>query len=413
MAVAVATVGWFYHHAAYSLALGSQADVARYWVMCQYVTAGENPYPITRRILLEEVGPADKLKARMVLIPQPKSPETLALVIESLGPPEATYAPSSLGMLTVLLGWLPTEKAAVLWWIALEAAAHVAFAWLLSGWLAAPCRLSRATNAAAIAALMLAFSPFAASVRSAQFSVVGALCILVATRPKTPSWLAGLALAIGLTKPTTAIPFVLWELARGRWRSVAVAAAIHLVLMALVCLLIKADPVAVHRDWMAITPYFMAGMYSVQEAVEILHLHGTPQATALQVGVLFGIVVVCVVGRRTGWAAGCAFLCAANLVWVYHRSYDFVTLLLPLLLLLGWRDARPEGEPSPAAAWWSILIGAGCFAFISAGALQAVISSDDGWDRVIRWGCRFALVYILAVTAFWTCAGGVRVRLRR
>jgi hypothetical protein len=80
-------------------------------------------------------------------------------------------------------------------------------------------------------------------------------------------------------------------------------------------------------------------------------------------------------------------------LWVYHGPYDFVLLVIPILhacrrILSARRVANSE--------WRAAIAELLCFVVIGAGLARPVYTGDDGVFRAARWGCRLALIGLLA-----------------
>lgn len=167
---------------------------------------------------------------------------------------------------------------------------------------------------------------------------------------------AGVLLGLAFAKPPIAAPFLLWAGFARRWRTLAAAAAV------------VAIEVALYSAWSgeaslaALVHYrrIIGSIYGGQDAmVGLTGLRGLldPILPAARLDVivpaasaaLLGVIVI--VGLREGARArpesmpiGVALVCVWSLLTFHQQSYNVVLLFLPVMLIVCLREDRPIGR---------------------------------------------------------------------
>ncbi len=398
---------WFSVAGASAWKNGAASDIVRQWVVCRYILAGQNPFALSKEILEARYGPIERSKAKVfTILPRDVPAELSARMLTDYGPPQAGYPPSAVGLLCLVVGLLPSQEAVLAIWLGVTLLALVAVGVLLHRLLpASPLPWQRASFVSLIA-LMLLFSPFFTTVTAGQFSLVVLASLLIGCRRETSETTAGVALAIAMIKPSIAIPFLVIPLIQGRWKRLLLMASIHGLAMAGVCLAVGASPRSLLRDWLAVSRYFLQGLYSIQEIINQMDW----RAYGIWVSgltLLLGSLVT-LIGRQAPAAYHIAYTGAASMFWTYHGPYDFVCLLPALMLLMGF--AEDKNAPGSArgsraqAVWqasrvrsqgWLRLIGPCCFTVLSLAMMPVIIEGDFSVARILRWSGRAAFLTVL------------------
>ncbi len=359
------------------------SDVLRQWRTSQYVLARVNPYPVALAALEAKYGagaPEHLSDLKIYGIPkQGPDPNTRP----DIGPPEATYPPTSALILAFTIGPLPPRAVMVIWNV-LDIALFCLIGYELI-------RLQRVQNAKLWSLLLLLslgllWPATTAFFSRAQFSLIVLWSVLVAERiGERRSWLSGLLYSLALLKPSLGIPFLIAPLIRRRWKSLAWTAAIELVLLLTAGWFLRASPVTLISGWLSVGRYFMTGIYTVQEIINDLHLTASGWNIAIPLAVMAAAVVLV---RRSEADRTLAMLSVVAVIWTYHYPYDFVVFICVMAFLFA-----PLDHPSQWDIWqWS-----GFIAMVMLGiALSdfAVRGETTVW-RLVRWGGRLSLVWII------------------
>jgi hypothetical protein len=340
-ALLVVGLGWLALTAHQASVAGREADIHRRWVVAQFVRQGANPYPLALEALHRVHGPlGGAQKPRVYAIPRPTESErsgeaphvgaAAAPVIARLGLPEAVYPPSADLLLAWTIGPLP-QTAVHLVWLLINLALLGGLAYLV--WRSeVPASARTAPAAAAVTALLLLWSPTQATVLTGQFSLLVAVCVLLAVR-----WLdehevaAGAALGLALIKPSLALPFLILPLVRRRWLCLAVAAGSHIAGTCVQAVVFGSAPWELIRQWAAVAAYFAQGQFTIQEVLGALHIVDTPAGTALVAWFVLFAAGWCWAHRAAPDDALVDLLCFVSVLWSYHGPYDFVILFVPLV----------------------------------------------------------------------------------
>jgi len=120
VSAALFTVFWTIAAYLASVEAGADSDVVRQWVVCKYVAAGANPYVLSKRILIDEYGPRNEKGAKIYAIPKGVPEHLRSSVIAAYGPPESTYPPPAIGLLSPLVGALGNPRQVLHAWFAVN-----------------------------------------------------------------------------------------------------------------------------------------------------------------------------------------------------------------------------------------------------------------------------------------------------
>jgi hypothetical protein len=382
--LAVGAVGWVVAAALAAAANGKGSDVVREWVVCQYVNAGLNPYPLARDILIEKYGPGNPGRVQVFAIPKEIPARRAEEVLPELGPPETTYPPPAVGLLALTVGLLPTPGT-VLWvWFAVNVAAVGGVAIGLTRlWAVPPGGGTASDNLRFVLAALLLFPPTYSTLEAGQFSLLVLGLLLLANDPSR-GWLPrGVALGVALLKPSVTLPFVFLPLVRREWRVLLVAVAVQASAAAYVAAQ-TGDLVGPFRDWLTVAGFFLQGMYTLQEWVNVV----SPGLAWLRLAAPLGVLTLCALtlatARHLPRARLFTLTAVTSVFWTYHGSYDLVVLLPVLLPLAGWSEQRPPRR-------WSA-IGLSLFALLALATTPMVMDGADPATKVVRWAARVAVI---------------------
>lgn len=168
-------------------------------------------------------------------------------------------------------------------------------------------------------------------------------------------WIAGLLMSVGLMKYAATAPLCLIFLFRREWVSIAVCAAIHLMLSAGLGIYVGESPIVMICQSCQIGVRLalakgLADPASLAAFLGFSHL----QAWATAGYVLYGLLALAVAffGKRDELLKLAALAVIANVMF-YHRIYDFVTLVFPLLLV--FRDWQKDFAAERFVRWTALL----------------------------------------------------------
>jgi hypothetical protein len=374
---------------------------------------GEDPYDIGLEALLDLYGPATELRTPVFSIPRNATSKAQKRVIDKYGVPEGSYPPWAISLFVIAFGWLPDVRSLILFWLLINVVALFAAALLLLRFLnqAGVIRAIVPVHVVSMLLCLLGFVPVYSAFVHSQFSIVVFDLILFAAVSSSDT-AAGIALGVAMFKPSMALPFAIAPLIFRRWRAVLAMGVVGGSGALAFSLATGTTPWAALSGWLAVSRYYLAGMYSVQEIVNRFELRRV--GPFISVATLGLIAVVAYWGERRMRPVVFAFLAAASCVWVYHGPYDFVMALPGLLLLtfapvaLAGGDAETEDAPGtptgravrsirgvPLQGWFA----AACYIGLSLGISESVYHGDDGASRVLRWCARIVLIILIALLA--------------
>ncbi|MGE5721661.1 MAG: glycosyltransferase 87 family protein [Sphingomonadales bacterium] len=153
---------------------------------------------------------------------------------------------------------------------------------------------------------------------------------------------AGIALAAALLKYTVILFLLPYLILKRQWLPIAVALAIHAAMTLAIALRLHTDPAT-----LVLESFRIAIRLQPQGYVDLSALtaaSGIPPMLALAAGaLLFGMEIWIAAVRPTrDEALFLAALCLLAPLLVYHRAYDFVLLIVPLLVAIDrWPQAKP------------------------------------------------------------------------
>jgi hypothetical protein len=249
-----------------------------------------------------------------------------------------TYPPAAYVLLWPFMGWLDVEGARWLWAVT----SLLALVWL------AAVSLSAAADATTtrrdrllVVVMMLSLNAVGVTIGNGQLILHILPALLVAilwmTRADGAGWsdaLAGVCLIAAAAKPTIAGPF-LWValFTSRRWLPIVLAGAGYGALTWLAATFQAGSVVGLVRDWLAQNRPDIAGGYGdIQSA--LVHMGLVAAATPAAI-VVFGVYGIWAYRHRRAdiWVQlGVAGLVAR--LWAYHRVYDDVLIVVPMLALL-------------------------------------------------------------------------------
>lgn len=358
-------------------------DLRKQVTVAKYMRRGINPYPVAVHLLVANYGllaPRGPVHLRELRIyGVPKTGPHVAMD-PALGSPDATYPPGSVLMIAPV-SLLPPEIADRLWIVL-----NVILVFLIVRELRRFDEVSK-LRLPLVLGLVLAWPATSYCIEGEQFTLISLFCILVAYRIEAGKPVsAGLLLAVSLIKPSVSLPFLVLPLVDERLtvstklRLFGTIAAVHLTLLAAACWMVHAGPVELIRGWVSVASYFRQGMYTADDVINILHLDGSFIATAVLVCMLGGAFA----GARVfGPGKRLAFLAIVSCIWAHHNDYDFVALLIPVILLV----------PQPAGWKKTALLGAA--GIVAIGLLHPVYMGSAG-TRPIRYAARISMAMLLA-----------------
>jgi hypothetical protein len=363
---------------------GRESDIVRQWIVCQYVNAGVNPYPLARDILLAKFGAGNPGRVKVYAIPKDVPVQRAGEVSPELGPPEATYPPPAIGLLALTVGLLLDAQTVLVVWFAVNVAAAGGVAvGLTRMWPVPPGGGTEADNLRLVLAALLLFPAAYSTLVTGQFSLLVLGLLLLANDPSR-GWLPrGVALGVALLKPTVALPFLFLPLVRREWRVLLAAVAIQAAATLYVAWQ-TGELAGMFLDWLTVASFFLQGMYTLQDWLNVVSPRLPWLVPAASLGVLIFCGITLAIARHLPRTRLIAVTAVTSVFWTYHASYDFVVLLPVLLPLAGWSDAPPGKR-------WSAL-GLVLFAVLALALLQVVIGGDDPATKMIRWAARVVVI---------------------
>ena len=158
---------------------------------------------------------------------------------------------------------------------------------------------------------------------------------------KKSFWLVGFLMAVSLFKYTFAVPLAFVFLFRRQWKAIAVCAGIHVGLTVLLGWWTGTNPVTLVLQSMKIGTMLNPRGGDADWAA-MAHFVGMDIAVPSLVGyAVFGILlfVLSFAGSRDPLLKLATFAVIANVMF-YHRVYDFVTLVFPLIYAVLHREEK-------------------------------------------------------------------------
>jgi len=243
---------------------------------------------------------------------------------------------------------------------------------------------------------MALFSPFYMAVAAGQFSLPIFACLIAALLPKTGAIVSGLCLALAMIKPSISLPFLTIAIVQARWKPLAIMSVIHCLAMLAVCVATRSWPQTLLSEWLSVSRYFLQGMNSIQEIINVFNWQNYGPALSGLVLLLSGGVTL--LGWQAPLAYHIAFTGMVSMFWTYHGPYDFICVLPALMILM--RFELPEETPAiNRSARLIRLLGWGSFILLSLELTPAVYEGNLLAARLLRWGGRFAFILVLLTIA--------------
>jgi hypothetical protein len=388
---------WLSCSAHRALQSADDSDVVRQWKVAQYVHRGIDPYRVSAEILRRNFGSMhgpDRMRLRKVKlyeVHRTMNTEGVDGFLPEVGPPTATYPPSSALLFAYTFGFVPKAWLHEVWLLVNLAAlaALVAVYRTFPGrgdggapapWLAASC-------------LLLLWPPTQEVFLASQFVFLVLIFALTAIRllPARPAW-SGVFFALALLKPSVALPFLIIPFVRGRWMLLAAVAGVHAAATLALSAIVHAPATAMLSAWMEIPRYMLQGAYTLQEALNALELENTAEGTALTLGFVGACTAWCAAFRRAPPLALAGLLAFTSMLWTYHERYDFVVLLIPIAP--AWFALAEGRRPLPRPALATLVL----YAVLGLALTDAAYAIDHPAARAARWAGRAAMAALFVRT---------------
>lgn len=383
-------LAWLIASGQVALQSGGNSDVYRQWVTSQYVMQGIDPYRVsfeTLRLNYGETRGPNRLRLSELKIYEVHPglrTDNIEGILPELGPPTATYPPSSLLMLVGTVGQIPQQLLLPIW-LAVNLVALVFFVFSL-------CKNSGGNSPIAllsIGALTLLWPPTQELFRTSQFGFLVIIWLIAALRyMPTDSIRSGLFFSLSLLKPSLVLPFLILPLIRKRWMILAVVAVVHGTGTLIMSALLHTPPWTLLSEWMEIPRYMLQGAYTIQEIVNRLGMENSALGFVVTLGFVAAAALWCFSMRQAKDQDLVTFLCFVSLLWTYHERYDFVLLLMPAAAAVS-ACARLTGRALRLRATW-------CLVFVVLG----IALSDPPYlgssvtMHVVRWAGRISLLLL-------------------
>jgi hypothetical protein len=206
-------------------------------------------------------------------------------------------------------------------------------------------------------------------------------------------WLAGFALAAALIKYSVIVFLLPWLILTRQWLALAVALALHAAMTLGVAWWIGADPVRMILDSLRLSESLVfSGMIDLSALAGKV---GIPLRFAMLLAAAISALILWIAAARRV-ADGPMFLaalCLFSVLLAYHRGYDFVVTLVPVIVAIArWPQARSFGllmAGAVAVTWYG-------YALLS--ALGIDVHGAYAWVMA-------AFCYPAAATALWMSVG--------
>ncbi|QNN22457.1 DUF2029 domain-containing protein [Planctomycetales bacterium ZRK34] len=350
-------------------------------------------------------------------------------------PLEPSLYPPTTYMLMSPLTWLNWPTARAVWMLI-----NVAMAGGLLMLLGRLAGLStRGDRMMMLTAAILAMAPLHTGMGVGQISLAGFTFVAAAellSRRGRPIF-AGIALALGIgLKFQIAGPYVVWMLARGRWRTATTAAVTTLGLL----IIAGGRSTIAHADWLAawtnhITAFTSAGAGgdihgpNASQMIDLSYPLGLLLENRQIVGLIAKAVVSAVMAAlligmfkntdRRRELAGFAAFSALLLLPIYHRFYDAV-MLGPAIawaivhLTTGAGSTDDASAPAPRRRWvgyivvaaWVLMLapGAAILRFlVEQGHIDPAIATATWWNLLVMSHMVWAVVAVATATTLGAC----------
>ncbi len=308
----------------------------------------------------------------------------------------AIHPPATYLFLWPFVGWLPFEAARWLWAIVQTASMILA--------IRAGLRWSGATSRREqllVALLFLGTYPAGANVGNGQIGIplLAALLALAlrleARHGRRDDLAVALLLCVTLVKPTISAPIFLLVLLRPAGFLPAVLAAAGYLAATLAAIAFRAESaVALFRAWLGGAGFNQLGTANLHAALTRAGLGAAAPWASLAVLALLGLWLAR--HRRSPVDVSFAIAAIVARLFTYHRWYDDVLLLLPLLVLFRLASRDPASDRRLHAG---VLFGSGLVLLLAPGGLYLLPAPWNGdfvTLQVIQW---LAMLVYLGVHA--------------
>lgn len=173
-------------------------------------------------------------------------------------------------------------------------------------------------------------------------------------------WLSGVLMAVGLMKYTATVPLALIFLCRKEWLAMVVCASIHIVLSMLIGWHVGEDPIVMILESVRVAGCLTAAGDADIASVALSLGSLSVKEWALAGYVFYGLICLaaCFMKGHDDLLRISVFAVLANVMF-YHRVYDFVSLVFPLVLMA--RDWRCNDRPAKIAMYATIVAAAWTF----------------------------------------------------
>jgi hypothetical protein len=356
-------------------------DLRLRWVDEQYVLHRQNPYDV---YFAAHVAPEPKA------VPQGRD----ASIIREIGTPGAVGYPAWSFFSGYLLLWLPWRATRVYYAVV----QLVCLIWLIR-WAYLQGRQVDAWCGMFCSAAVAATGSFCTTLANGQYGILVLALLAVSQQLDEAGWsgTAGLLAGIACLKPNIAGPFLLYFVARQRWRAIAGAIAYLLIASLWIWGAIHTNPLETLGQMMRGGESFAKAGYG---PITIVLAMGLKPRFATPLIALAGAVLtlmICAVYRRRPSLELFAVAGVAARLWTEHQTYDnlSVVFLMVALSQLAWTKRAWSVALTMAAVGASLWLPAKltdllwvqivqCLVWIGGTAVMLVKSEDKGARPILR-----------------------------
>lgn len=191
-----------------------------------------------------------------------------------------------------------------------------------------------------IALLFLSCTPLRVCIGNGQHIMYSLMFFVIAywmMEHRKPWWAIGIVLALGAFKYTAIATLYLVFLFRREWRSLALCFALHLLMTLALAFWVGVNPVVLVQQNITISSWFAGS--GVADLCSIAKVYGASRSLMFLMAnigyVVFGVFALWIafVGRKNTLLLLAILSLVANVI-CYHRIYDFVTLIFPLIYVV-------------------------------------------------------------------------------
>jgi hypothetical protein len=189
---------------------------------------------------------------------------------------------------------------------------------------------------AAVASLFLMSVTWRNVLGNGQHLLAGLFFLLAAIElaDRRRGVLAGIALACALLKYSVIFFLLPYFILKRQWAPLAIAFGVHGVMTAAIALRLGEDPVSLVGQSLRVAEDLRVAGYL--DLFALLRGFGAPAAAAPVAALILWAVSLwpAIRGRTADSDLYLAGLCFVSMVIIYHRPYDFIVLLVPLLVAI-------------------------------------------------------------------------------